>query len=70
MEDNNIRGGERHIDYQQILEHYDGYYMANYSYEEACTQTAKTRSDADMSSFCKLFMVTPDLLQHFKADVE
>lgn len=58
------------IGYRQIRENFDGYYLANCSHEDACAQTAITRSDTDMSSFGKQLLANPDLVQHFKADTE
>lgn len=60
--------GERSLDYRQIRDSFDGYYMANGGYDKARAQSAITRGDCDMVSFGKLFLANPDLVQRFKTD--
>ena len=62
--------GESKLDYRQIRDHFDGYYMANNEYDKARAQTALASGAADMVSFGKLFIANPDLVQRFKADAE
>jgi N-ethylmaleimide reductase len=65
-----ITGGARSLDYRQIRDRFDGYYMANGSYDKARGQAAIASGDADMVSFGKLFLANPDLVQRFKTDAE
>jgi len=60
--------GERSLDYRQIRDHFDGYYMANGSYDRERGQAALASGDADMVSYGKLFIANPDLVQRFKSD--
>jgi N-ethylmaleimide reductase len=59
--------GERHLDYRQIRDRFDGYYMANGSYDQERGQRALARGEADMVSYGKLFIANPDLVQRFQA---
>ncbi|MEN8205547.1 MAG: alkene reductase [Pseudomonadota bacterium] len=61
---------ERSLDYRQIRDNFDGYYMANCGYDKARAQTAIASGDADMVSFGQLFIANPDLVQRFKTDAE
>jgi N-ethylmaleimide reductase len=65
-----MMGGESHVDYRQIREHFDGYYMANCGYDKARAQAAIAEGAADMVSFGQLFIANPDLVQRFKTDAE
>jgi N-ethylmaleimide reductase len=62
--------GERSVDYRQIREHFDGYYMANCGYDKARARAALASGAADMVSFGQLFLANPDLVQRFKTDAE
>jgi N-ethylmaleimide reductase len=62
--------GERSLDYQQIRDHFDGYYMANCGYDKARAQAAIASGACDMVSFGQLFIANPDLVQRFKTDAE
>ena len=62
--------GESKLDYRQIRDHFDGYYMANNEYDRTRAQAALASGAADMVSFGKLFIANPDLVQRFKADAE
>jgi N-ethylmaleimide reductase len=62
--------GERGMDYREIREHFDGYYMANCGYDKARAQAAIAAGDADMVSFGKLYLANPDLVQRFETDAE
>lgn len=61
---------ERSLDYRQIRDHFDGYYMANGAYDKVRAQAAIRRGDADMVSFGKLLLANPDLVQRFRTDAE
>lgn len=63
-------GGGRSVDYRQIRDNFDGYYMANNAYDKARAQAAIARGDADMVSFGQLFLANPDLVQRFQTDAE
>jgi N-ethylmaleimide reductase len=65
-----MMGGERSVDYRQIRDNFDGYYMANCGYDKARAQSAIVSGDADMVSFGQLFLANPDLVQRFKKDAE
>jgi N-ethylmaleimide reductase len=65
-----MMGGESSVDYRQIRDNFDSYYMANCGYDKARAQSAIARGDADMVSFGQLFLANPDLLQRFKTDAE
>ena len=65
-----MMSGESKLDYRQIRDHFDGYYMANCEYDQARAQAAITSSAADMVSFGKLFLANPDLVQRFRTDAE
>ena len=65
-----MMGGESKVDYRQIRDHFDGYYMANCGYDKAHAQTAITSGAADMVSFGQSFIANPDLVQRFKTDAE
>jgi len=65
-----MMGGESSVDYRQIREHFDGYYMANCGYGKARAQAAIADGAADMVSFGQLFIANPDLVQRFKTDAE
>ena len=65
-----MMSGERSLDYRQIRDNFDGYYMANCGYDKAHAQTAIARGDGDMVSFGQLFLANPDLVQRFKTDAE
>jgi len=58
------------VDYRQIRDNFDGYYMANCGYDKARAQSTIARGDADMVSFGQLFLANPDLVQRFKTDAE
>jgi N-ethylmaleimide reductase len=62
--------GERSLDYRQLRDHFDGYYMANGAYDKARAQAAIASGDADMVSFGKLLLSNPDLVQRFQTDSE
>ncbi|UCC57290.1 MAG: alkene reductase [Gammaproteobacteria bacterium] len=62
--------GERGMDYRQIRDQFDGYYMANCGYDKARGQAAISGGDADMVSFGKLYLANPDLVQRFKTDAD
>jgi N-ethylmaleimide reductase len=61
---------ERQLDYRQIRDRFDAYYMANCEYDKARAQAALASGDADMVSFGKLFIANPDLVQRFKVDAD
>jgi N-ethylmaleimide reductase len=63
-----MMSGERSVDYRQIRDNFDGYYMANCGYDKVRAQTAIASGDADMVSFGQLFLANPDLVQRFKTD--
>jgi N-ethylmaleimide reductase len=63
-----VPGGKGRLDYRQIRDHFDGYYMANCEYDKTRAQAALASGAADMVSFGKLFIANPDLVQRFKAD--
>jgi N-ethylmaleimide reductase len=65
-----MMGGESSVDYQQLSEHFDGYYMANCGYDKARAGSAIASGAADMVSFGQLFLANPDLVQRFKTDAE
>jgi N-ethylmaleimide reductase len=65
-----MMSGERGVDYRQIRDNFDGYYMANNGYDKARAQAAIARGDTDMVSFGQLFLANPDLVQRLKADAE
>ncbi len=65
-----MMSGERSVDYRQIRDNFDSYYMANCSYDKACAQSTIARGDADMVSFGQLFLANPDLVQRFKTNAE
>jgi len=62
--------GECNLDYRQIRDNFDGYYMANCGYDKTRAQAAIASGDADMVSFGQLFLANPDLVQRFKTDAE
>ncbi len=61
---------KRNVDYRQIRDNFDGYYMANYSYDKARAESAIARGDADMVSFGQLLLANPDLVERFRMDAE
>lgn len=63
-----LMSGERSLDYRQIRDHFDGYYMANGSYDQTRGTAALASGDADMVAFGKLFIANPDLVRRFKSD--
>jgi N-ethylmaleimide reductase len=63
-----MMGGDSSVDYRQIREHFDGYYMANCGYDKARARSAINSGAADMVSFGQLFIANPDLVQRFKTD--
>ena len=63
-----MMSGERKLDYRQIRDHFDGYYMANCGYDKARAQAALASGDADMVSLGQPFIANPDLVQRFRAD--
>jgi len=65
-----MMGGESSVDYQQLREHFDGYYMANCGYDKARAGSVIASGAADMVSFGQLFLANPDLVQRFKTDAE
>jgi N-ethylmaleimide reductase len=65
-----MMSGERSVDYRQIRDNFDGYYMANNGYDKARAQAAITRGDTDMVSFGQPFLANPDLVRRFKMDAE
>ena len=65
-----MMSGERNLDYRQIRDNFDGYYMANCGYDKARALAAIASGDADMVSFGQLFLANPDLVQRFKTDAE
>jgi len=65
-----MMSGERNLDYRQIRDNFDGYYMANCGYDKVRAQAAIASGDADMVSFGQLFLANPDLVQRFKTDAE
>ena len=65
-----MMGGESSVDYRQVRDNFDGYYMANCGYDKARAQSTIARGDADMVSFGQLFLANPDLVQRFKTDAE
>ena len=62
--------GERSLDYRQLRNNFDGYYMANCGYDKARAQAAINSGEADMVSFGQLFLANADLVQRFKTDSE
>ena len=65
-----MMSGERNLDYREIRDHFDGYYMANSGYDKARAQVAIASGNADMVSFGQPFLANPDLVQRFKMDAE
>ena len=65
-----MAGGGRSLDYRQIRENFDGFYMANCGYTKARAQDAIANGDADMVSLGTLFLANPDLVQRFKTSAE
>ena len=65
-----MMGGKSHVDYRQIRDHFDGYYMANCEYDQARAQAAIASGAADMVSFGRLFLANPDLVQRFRTGAE
>lgn len=63
-----MMSGERKLDYRQIRDHFDGYYMANCGYDKVRAQAALACGDCDMVSFGQPFIANPDLVQRFKTD--
>ena len=59
---------QRNVDYRQIRDHFDGWYMANCNYDKARAMSAITSGAADMVSFGKLFLANPDLVERFRKD--
>ena len=62
--------GEGALNYRQLRDHFDGYYMANNGYDKARGQQAITTGAADMVSFGKPFLANPDLVERFRTDAE
>jgi N-ethylmaleimide reductase len=60
--------GKHSLDYRQIRDNFDGYYMTNCGYDKARAQSVIVSGDADMVSFGQLFIANPDLVQRFKTD--
>jgi N-ethylmaleimide reductase len=60
--------GARSLDYRQIRDHFDGYYLANGGYDRARGQAALASGAADLVSYGKLFIANPDLVQRFRSD--
>ena len=60
--------GDGALDYRQLRDHFDGYYMANNGYDKARGQQAITTGAADMVSFGKPFLANPDLVERFRTD--
>ena len=60
--------GEGVLDYRQIREQFDGYYMANNGYDKARAQAAIAANAADMVSFGKPFIANPDLVERYRQD--
>ena len=62
--------GARQLDYRQIRDHFDGYYMANCGYDRARAAAALADGAADMVSFGQLFLANPDLVARFQQAAE
>ncbi len=60
--------GDGALNYRQLRDHFDGYYMANNGYDKARGQQAITTGAADMVSFGKPFLANPDLVERFRTD--
>ena len=65
-----MMSGERRLDYRELRDHFDGYYMANNAYDKARGQAAIAAGDADMISFGKPFLANPDLVERFRTDAD
>jgi len=65
-----MMGGGRNVDYRQIRDNFDGYYMANCGYDKARAQAAIASGDTDMVSFGQPYIANPDLVQRFKTGAE
>ncbi|MGB5279171.1 MAG: alkene reductase [Gammaproteobacteria bacterium] len=62
--------GEHDVDYEQIRQRFNGYYMANLGYDQAKAQAAISNGHADLVSFGTLFLANPDLVARFKANTD
>lgn len=62
--------GERHVDYSQIRNTFQGLYMANNGYDFDLATKALASGAADFVSFGKLFLANPDLPERFARGAE
>ena len=65
-----MMGDERQVDYEQIRQRFEGYYMANLGYDRAKAQQAIANGHADLVSFGALYLANPDLVERFKTGAE
>ncbi len=56
---------ERHVDYQQIKDRFNGNYMANCGYTQATAEAAVSNKNADVIAFGSLYIANPDLVERF-----
>ena len=61
-----MMSGASTLDYRQLREQFDGYYMANNGYDQARGEAAISSGAADMVSFGKPFLANPDLVQRYR----
>ncbi|MGZ5051608.1 MAG: alkene reductase [Methylobacter sp.] len=57
--------GERHVDYVELRNCFNGYYMANNGYNLDSGNSAIEQGHADMVAYGKLFIANPDLPERF-----
>jgi N-ethylmaleimide reductase len=57
--------GERRLDYAELRQHFQGYYMANNGYDLSSGNNAIARGQADMVAYGKWFIANPDLPHRF-----
>ncbi|MGB5261856.1 MAG: alkene reductase [Gammaproteobacteria bacterium] len=65
-----MMNGERNLDYRQIRDHFDGYYMANNNYDKVRGENVIASGEANMVAYGRPFLANPDLVQRFRTDAE
>ncbi len=65
-----MMGDEHQVDYEQIRQRFEGYYMANLGYDRAKAQQAIANGHADLVSFGALYLANPDLVERFETGAE
>lgn len=61
---------DRHVDYQQIKDRFNGNYMANCGYTQAIAEAAISNKNADVIAFGSLYIANPDLVERFATAAE